>query len=189
MLCWPKIIHSGVKSSAENRLEFRRNRVRSPLLKKKRPKGLVKSCWRTSLLRVFKAFFMHYYEGHGLTYAFLVHHDSSTQKRPPAISLLQKKSFSKACYLWKEPFRRKLYISQCFWSFFKVLQESTKVSSYRTAYNGKLRLMACKEGQFDVVELMENDQFKTFTINIQFECSKCEWNDSFWFTVHTMYSY
>ena len=25
--------------------------------------------------------------------------------------------------------------------------------------------MACKEGQFDVVELMVNDQFKTFSIN------------------------
>ena len=26
--------------------------------------------------------------------------------------------------------------------------------------------MACKEGQFDVVELMENVQFKTFIINL-----------------------
>ena len=26
--------------------------------------------------------------------------------------------------------------------------------------------MACKEGQFDVVELMANDQFKTFSINL-----------------------
>ena len=26
--------------------------------------------------------------------------------------------------------------------------------------------MACKEGQFDVVELMINDQFKTFSINL-----------------------
>ena len=26
--------------------------------------------------------------------------------------------------------------------------------------------MACKEGQFDVVELMVNDQFKTFSINL-----------------------
>ena len=26
--------------------------------------------------------------------------------------------------------------------------------------------MACKEGQFDVVELMVNDQFKTFSINV-----------------------
>ena len=25
--------------------------------------------------------------------------------------------------------------------------------------------MACKEGQFDVVELMVNEQFKTFSIN------------------------
>ena len=26
--------------------------------------------------------------------------------------------------------------------------------------------MACKKGQFDVVELMANDQFKTFSINM-----------------------
>ena len=26
--------------------------------------------------------------------------------------------------------------------------------------------MACKEGQFDVAELMVNDQFKTFSINL-----------------------
>ena len=26
--------------------------------------------------------------------------------------------------------------------------------------------MACKKGQFDVVELMVNDQFKTFSINL-----------------------
>ena len=26
--------------------------------------------------------------------------------------------------------------------------------------------MACKEGQFDAVELMVNDQFKTFSINL-----------------------
>ena len=26
--------------------------------------------------------------------------------------------------------------------------------------------MACKEGQFDVVKLMLNDQFKTFSINL-----------------------
>ena len=26
--------------------------------------------------------------------------------------------------------------------------------------------MACKEGQFDVVEMMANDQFKIFTINV-----------------------
>ena len=36
--------------------------------------------------------------------------------------------------------------------------------------------MVCKEGQFDVVELMENDQLGYY---YQFECSKCEWNDSF----------
>ena len=26
--------------------------------------------------------------------------------------------------------------------------------------------MACKEGQFDAIELMINDQFKTFSINL-----------------------
>ena len=26
--------------------------------------------------------------------------------------------------------------------------------------------MACKEGQFDVVELLVNEQFKTFSINL-----------------------
>ena len=26
--------------------------------------------------------------------------------------------------------------------------------------------MACKEGQFDVVEMMVNDKFKTFSINL-----------------------
>ena len=36
--------------------------------------------------------------------------------------------------------------------------------------------MAFKEGQFDVVELMVNDQFKT---KYQFECSTCDGNDSF----------
>ena len=29
--------------------------------------------------------------------------------------------------------------------------------------------MACIEGQFDVVELMANDQFKTFSINLNAE--------------------
>ena len=33
--------------------------------------------------------------------------------------------------------------------------------------------MACKEGQFDIVELMVND------FQYQIECSTCEWNDSF----------
>ena len=88
------------------------------------------------------------------------------QKRPPAISLFYKRrAFQKHVICEKNHWGGNC-ISLCFWSFFKVLQESTKVSSYRTAYNGKLRLMACKEGQFDVVELMENDQFKTFTINL-----------------------
>ena len=36
--------------------------------------------------------------------------------------------------------------------------------------------MACKEGQFDVVELMVNDQLKTFSINSN---AKYVWNDSF----------
>ena len=33
--------------------------------------------------------------------------------------------------------------------------------------------MACKEGQFDVVELIANDRFKTFSI------ATFEWNSSF----------
>ena len=34
-------------------------------------------------------------------------------------------------------------------------------------HNGKLDFMwRCKEGQFDVVELMANDHFKTFSINL-----------------------
>ena len=39
--------------------------------------------------------------------------------------------------------------------------------------------MACKEGQFDVAELMVNDQFNTFSINLNAQQSTCEWNDSF----------
>ena len=34
--------------------------------------------------------------------------------------------------------------------------------------------MTCKNGHFDVVKLMVNNQF---------ECSTCEWNDSFWFSL------
>ena len=41
------------------------------------------------------------------------------------------------------------------------------VSNHRTASEWKTRFhMPCKEGQFDVVELMVNDQFKTFGINL-----------------------
>ena len=36
--------------------------------------------------------------------------------------------------------------------------------------------MACKEGQFNVVELMVNE---VQDFQYQFECSTCEWNDSF----------
>ena len=35
--------------------------------------------------------------------------------------------------------------------------------------------MACKEGQFDVVELMVNNQFKAFSINLN--AQTCEWSD------------
>ena len=38
---------------------------------------------------------------------------------------------------------------------------STKGTYWKTRFH-----MACKEGQFDVVELMVNDQFKTFSINL-----------------------
>ena len=58
--------------------------------------------------------------------------------------------------------------------------------------NSILIFVACKKGQFDVVELMVNDQFKAITINLnaqhvngmthfdfkgfwyQFGCSTCE---------------
>ena len=39
--------------------------------------------------------------------------------------------------------------------------------------------MACKEGQFDVVELMVNNQFKAFSINLN--AQTCEWSDSLLF--------
>ena len=39
--------------------------------------------------------------------------------------------------------------------------------------------MACKEGQFDAVQLMVNSQRKNF--KYQFECSICQWNDSLWY--------
>ena len=35
----------------------------------------------------------------------------------------------------------------------------------RTQWNTQFH-MACKEGQFDAVEVMVNDQFKTFSINL-----------------------
>ena len=39
---------------------------------------------------------------------------------------------------------------------------------------------ACKKGQFKVIVLLINKQFKAF-LRYQFECLTCEWNDSFWF--------
>ena len=38
-------------------------------------------------------------------------------------------------------------------------------SNNRTSFTTRFH-MACKEGQFDVVELMLKDQFKTFSINL-----------------------
>ena len=38
--------------------------------------------------------------------------------------------------------------------------------------------MICKDGQIDVVE-------NGFLILYQFECSTCEWNDSFWLKIGT----
>ena len=38
---------------------------------------------------------------------------------------------------------------------------SIKRTGWKTRFH-----MACKEGQFDVVALMVNDQFKTFSINL-----------------------
>ena len=39
---------------------------------------------------------------------------------------------------------------------------------------------ACKKGQFKVIKVLINKQFKAF-LRYQFECLTCEWNDSFWF--------
>ena len=44
-----------------------------------------------------------------------------------------------------------------------TLQYLITVRHLLNVHNGQL---ACKEGQFDVVELMVNDQFKTFSINL-----------------------
>ena len=44
----------------------------------------------------------------------------------------------------------------------------SRVSNNRAASIKRTRFhMACKEGQFDVVELMANDQFKTLSINLK----------------------
>ena len=43
----------------------------------------------------------------------------------------------------------------------------SRVSNIRTASIKRTQFhMACKEGQFDVVELIVNDQFKIFSINL-----------------------
>ena len=56
------------------------------------------------------------------------------------------------------------------------------------AYNEKWKKkpschIACKDGQFDVVEPMTNNQF-----NLNAQQSTCQWHDSFWFT-HGMQLY
>ena len=68
---------------------------------RKRPKGLVKSCWTTCLLLSSRLLSRHYYGP--LTYA--------ASSQAPLLLSLTKESFSKAGFIWKEPFRRKLYIS------------------------------------------------------------------------------
>ena len=45
--------------------------------------------------------------------------------------------------------------------------------------------MACKEGQFDVVELRGNDQFKTFGINL--DTQHVNGMTHFDLTVHNLY--
>ena len=99
-----------VKSSAENSLEFRR-KSGQVIPQEKRPKGLVKSCWRTFSAAVLSSRLSSYIIMKDMGYSHML---SSSQKNSLTgllLSLLQKQSFSKACYLWKEPFRRKLYIS------------------------------------------------------------------------------
>ena len=43
---------------------------------------------------------------------------------------------------------------------------NNRTASFKRTYWKTRFHMACKEGQFDVVELMVNDQFKTFSINL-----------------------
>ena len=43
---------------------------------------------------------------------------------------------------------------------------NNRTTSFKCTYWKTRFHMACKEGQFDVVELMVNDQFKTFSINL-----------------------
>ena len=45
--------------------------------------------------------------------------------------------------------------------WYNIVFDSRTTSIKRTQWKTRF-YMACKEGQFDVVELMVNDQFKTF---------------------------
>ena len=47
--------------------------------------------------------------------------------------------------------------------------------------------MACKEGQFEVVELMANDQFKSFSNNLN--AQHVNGMTPFDLAIHTMYGY
>ena len=48
-----------------------------------------------------------------------------------------------------------------------TLEYLITVQHLLNVHNEKTRFhMACKEGQFDVVEMMANDQFKTLSINL-----------------------
>ena len=54
-------------------------------------------------------------------------------------------------------------------NMYVIFMYYSRVSNNRTASIKRTLTpfhIACKEGQFDVVELMVNDQFKTFSINL-----------------------
>ena len=75
-----------------------------------------------------------------------------------ALKITQKVSFYnmswklKTFFVLKKPLRAKR----------ATLKRNNRTSSIKRTY-GRIRFhMACKEGQFDVVELMVNDQFKDF---------------------------
>ena len=51
------------------------------------------------------------------------------------------------------------------WLNYSRVSNNRTASIKRTLWKTRFH-MACKEGQFDVVELMVNDQFKTFSINL-----------------------
>ena len=61
------------------------------------------------------------------------------------------------------------------WSIFLKNTMYSEAKKFKIENSSKC--MTCKEGKFEVVELMIFTLFKAFYY--QFECSRCGWNDSF----------